>query len=92
MRKANEIRKWAAFLLVAVDEGALPSEYEVLLEKLAAGKVEVSKVSRRDMPWFWLRWNGATTVSGTLIACHLAGIRVFVTGGMGEFTGEQREF
>ena len=26
---------------------------------------------------------GATTVSGTLIACHLAGIRVFVTGGIG---------
>jgi len=26
---------------------------------------------------------GATTVSGTLIACQLAGIRVFVTGGIG---------
>lgn len=27
--------------------------------------------------------SGGTTVSGTMIAAHLAGIRVFVTGGVG---------
>ena len=27
--------------------------------------------------------NGGTTVSGTMIAAHLAGIPVFVTGGIG---------
>ncbi|MBM55363.1 MAG: pseudouridine-5-phosphate glycosidase [Euryarchaeota archaeon] len=71
--------------LVAVDEGVLHVGVdEVLLEKLASDKVEVSKVSRRDMPVVLASGGtGATTVSGTLIACHLAGIRVFVTGGIG---------
>ncbi len=73
--------------LVAVDGGKLHVGVgEELLEKLARNGdvVEVKKVSRRDIPVVLAKGEtGATTVSGTLIACHLAGIRVFVTGGIG---------
>ena len=53
------------------------------LEELGNAK-NVAKVSRRDLP-FVLSTGciGATTVAATMIAAHLAGIRVFVTGGIG---------
>ena len=42
------------------------------------------KVSRRDLPLVISRkMDGATTVAGTMIAAHMAGIRLFVTGGIG---------
>lgn len=71
--------------IVAIDDGKLNVGIgEELLEKLALKKVEVKKVSRRDLPVVLASGEiGATTVSGTLIACHLVGIRVFVTGGIG---------
>ena len=71
--------------IVAIDDGKLNVGIgEELLEKLADKKVEVKKVSRRDMPVVLASGaTGATTVSGTLIACHIAGIKVFVTGGIG---------
>lgn len=71
--------------IVAIDEGKLHVGVgDELLEKLASNKVEVAKVSRRDIPVVLASGGtGATTVSGTLIACHIAGIRVFVTGGIG---------
>jgi pseudouridine-5'-phosphate glycosidase len=44
----------------------------------------VVKCSRRDLPVVVARGlNGATTVAGTMIVAALAGIRVFVTGGIG---------
>lgn len=44
----------------------------------------VAKVSRRDLPYVLATGGiGATTVAATMIAAHLAGIRVFVTGGIG---------
>ncbi len=71
--------------LVAVDGGKLHvGVVGDLLEKLASKNETVRKVSRRDMPVVLAKSEtGATTVSGTLIACHLAGIKVFVTGGIG---------
>ncbi|HKL11303.1 MAG TPA: pseudouridine-5'-phosphate glycosidase [Clostridia bacterium] len=57
------------------------SEQEI--EYLATAK-NVMKVSRRDFPYVMaMGGDGATTVSGTMIAAELAGIRVFVTGGVG---------
>jgi pseudouridine-5'-phosphate glycosidase len=49
------------------------------------GKAEnVRKVSRRDLPFVVASGEmGATTVAGTMICAKLAGIRVFVTGGIG---------
>jgi len=48
-----------------------------------AGKV-VRKCSRRDIPIAIAQGeDGATTVAGTMIAAHLAGIPIFATGGIG---------
>jgi pseudouridine-5'-phosphate glycosidase len=45
---------------------------------------EAVKVSRRDLPAVLARGGlGATTVAGTMICAALAGIEVFVTGGIG---------
>ncbi len=45
---------------------------------------EVVKVSRRDLPMVAAeKLHGATTVAGTMIAAQLAGIKIFVTGGVG---------
>ncbi len=44
----------------------------------------VRKCSRRDLPIaVGLGEDGATTVAGTMIVAHMAGIRVFATGGIG---------
>lgn len=34
--------------------------------------------------------NGGTTIAGTMILAHLAGIKVFATGGLGESTKAAR--
>ncbi len=48
-----------------------------------AGK-DVRKCSRRDIPIaISQREDGATTVAGTMIIAHLAGIPIFATGGIG---------
>lgn len=53
------------------------------LLKLATEK-EVSKVSRRDLAEVLAKKiTGATTVATTMICANLAGIKVFVTGGVG---------
>ncbi len=45
---------------------------------------DVMKVSRRDIPFaIAQKLDGATTVAGTMIGASLAGISVFVTGGIG---------
>ena len=52
----------------------------------------VWKVSRRDLPYVQARGlDGATTVSATMLAAHLAGIRVFATGGIGGVHREASE-
>ncbi len=75
--------------------GAVPATVAVVDGKLQVGctiedltalatSPDVLKVSRRDLPLALARKKlGATTVSGTLIGCELAGIRVFATGGIG---------
>ena len=63
-------------------------EHEELNE--LAEDSEAIKVSRRDLASALVRQqNGGTTVSGTMICAHKAGIRVFVTGGIG---GVHRDF
>ncbi|XP_041692879.2 pseudouridine-metabolizing bifunctional protein C1861.05 [Coregonus clupeaformis] len=53
------------------------------LDYLAQSKTSL-KVSRRDLPYAISKGLcGGTTVSGTMIAAHRAGIHVFVTGGVG---------
>lgn len=78
-------------------EGAVPATIAVLdgtvrvglsrreIESLAELSPEsVRKCSRRDFPIAIAgRENAATTVAGTMIVAHLAGIRVMATGGIG---------
>jgi pseudouridine-5'-phosphate glycosidase len=53
------------------------------LEWLASAK-NVLKLSRNDLPYAIATQKiGATTVAATMIAAHLAGIKVFATGGIG---------
>ena len=59
--------------------GLTPEEIEYL--GTAKG---VMKVSRRDFPVVMAKkLDGATTVAGTMMAASMAGIKVFVTGGIG---------
>lgn len=75
--------------------GAVPATIAVLggqitvglnrdqLEYLASAK-KVRKCSRRDLPLVVARGeDGATTVAGTMIVAHWAGIKIFGTGGIG---------
>ncbi|CUJ26804.1 pseudouridine-5'-phosphate glycosidase [Cognatishimia activa] len=77
------------------ENGATPATIAVLngtlhiglddaqLEALATAK-DVMKVSRADMPVCMATGRtGATTVAATMIGAHLAGIKVFATGGIG---------
>jgi pseudouridine-5'-phosphate glycosidase len=51
---------------------------------LAFEGTKVKKVSRRDLPYVLSsKTLGATTVSSTMIAAEMAGIDIFVTGGIG---------
>jgi pseudouridylate synthase len=70
--------------IVAISEGKVCVGIDdALLERLAKEK-GVLKVSRRDIPIaIASKALGATTVSGTLVIAHAAGIKVFVTGGIG---------
>ncbi|KAJ2873141.1 hypothetical protein GGH93_003444 [Coemansia aciculifera] len=54
------------------------------LEQLGKSGSSAIKTSRRDMAAVLSqRLLGATTVSGTMVAAHMAGIQVFATGGIG---------
>ena len=54
------------------------------IEYIANKKVEVLKVSRKDVPVAIARkQNGALTVSATSLICDMVGIKFFATGGIG---------
>jgi len=77
------------------DNGAVPATVGIIDGKIKVGLTkeeieflgksdEVVKVSRRDYPVVLAeKRHGATTVAGTMIAADLAGIKIFVTGGVG---------
>lgn len=69
---------------IAVMDGVLHIGLDdAQLEALATAK-NVMKVSRADMPvCIATGRTGATTVAATMIGAHLAGIKVFATGGIG---------
>ena len=75
--------------------GAIPATVAVLAGKICVGleadqlaylaqAPDVAKASRRDLPAYLAQGRAAaTTVAATMIGAHLAGIRVFATGGIG---------
>ena len=77
------------------EHGAIPATIAIIngrikiglskeeLEFMATSK-EILKASRRDLPAVLAKgFSAATTVSATMICANLAGIKVFVTGGIG---------
>ena len=77
------------------DAGAVPATIAVIGGKICIGlssdqlellgaSPDAMKVSRRDLPYVVAQGRlGATTVAATMICAALAGIAVFVTGGIG---------
>lgn len=78
------------------ENGAVPATIAILGGRLKAGLSpeeiehlgkagrEVAKVSRRDLAAIVARGaDGATTVTTTMIIAHMAGIKIFATGGIG---------
>jgi pseudouridine-5'-phosphate glycosidase len=75
--------------------GAVPATIAVLQGKIIVGlskdeieylgqRTDVRKCSRRDLPIaVALAEDAATTVAGTMIVAHMAGITIFATGGIG---------
>ena len=93
---ANVETAWAMEAAVR-ESGAVPATIAVLAGKITVGLTRadierlgalpygtVRKCSRRDLPIaVGLGEDAATTVAGTMIIAHMAGIRVFSTGGIG---------
>ncbi len=78
------------------ENGAVPATIAVIGGRLKAGLTEeeityfgkkgtaIAKASRRDLAVLCARGeDGATTVTTTMIIAHMAGIRIFATGGIG---------
>jgi len=77
------------------EEGAVPATIALMAGKIRIGlddeqlralatSDDVAKVSRRDIAAVLAGGGlGATTVAGTMLAAHMAGISVFATGGIG---------
>ncbi|KAB7672522.1 pseudouridine-5'-phosphate glycosidase [Bacillus sp. B1-b2] len=75
--------------------GAVPATIAIINGKIKIGLTDdeieflaksddIEKASRRDLPFLIAgKKNGATTVAATMICAELAGIEVFVTGGIG---------
>ena len=81
VRKGGAIPATIAIIQGRVHVGLTDDELEYL-GKLAG--TAVRKCSRRDIPLaIGNKEDGATTVAGTMILAHQAGIRLFATGGIG---------
>ena len=78
------------------DHGAVPATIAIIGGRLKAGLTEeeieyfgkkgqsIHKASRRDLAVLCARGeDGATTVATTMIIAHMAGIKIFATGGIG---------
>jgi len=78
------------------ENGAVPATIAIIGGRLKAGlsaeEIEyfgkkglaITKASRRDLPVLCARGeDGATTVTTTMIIAHMAGIKIFATGGIG---------
>lgn len=81
VREGGAIPATIAILQGQIHVGLTPDQLEYLATRPMA---QVRKCSRRDLPLAIARGeDGATTVAGTMIVAHLAGIEIFATGGIG---------
>lgn len=96
LRVEAEVRAHGAVpATVAIVEGRLKAGLAAQqIEQLGRLGQQVTKVSRRDIPFVMAAGaNGATTVAATMLIAAMAGIRVFATGGIGGVhRGAQQSF
>ncbi len=79
IRSAGAVPATIAIIDGKICIGLVPEQLELL-----ATSPDAMKVSRRDLPYVLsTRRLGATTVAATMICAQMAGIHVFVTGGIG---------
>lgn len=91
----NNVKMALKLQEISLDHGVVPATIAIIKGKLHVGltnsEIEylaktkgVLKVSRPDFATCMaLGLDGATTVAGTMIAAHLAKIKIFATGGIG---------
>lgn len=80
VRQAGAVPATCAILDGRIRAGLSPDE----IERIGRAGAAIPKASRRDLPYLLGQGlHGATTVASTMIAAHLAGIRLFATGGIG---------
>ncbi len=80
VREAGAVPATCAIIGGKLKAGLNTAEIEIL----GKGGSAIPKASRRDLPYLVSQQkDGATTVASTMIIAHLAGIRIFATGGIG---------
>ncbi len=80
IREAGAVPATIAIIGGRLKAGLSPEE----IEYVGKNGAKVAKASRRDLPVLVARGaDGATTVTTTMIIAHMAGIKVFATGGIG---------
>lgn len=80
LRHGDAIPATIALLDGAIRVGLSPAE----IERLGQTGNQARKVSRRDIALTLAKkQTGATTVAATMLIAHMAGIRIFATGGIG---------
>ena len=76
------------------DNGAIPATIAIIKGEIIIGideqqmdylaKNDIKKASRMDLPYIISKkYSASTTVAATMICAQMAGIKVFVTGGIG---------
>ena len=81
VRKGGAVPATIAILQGKIQVGLTEAQLEYLGTRPSA---DVRKCSRRDLPVIMAqKEDGATTVAGTMILAHAAGIPIFATGGIG---------
>ena len=81
VRRGGAVPATIAILSGRIHIGLTATQLEYLSRRPAG---TVRKCSRRDLPLVvGLGEDGATTVAGTMILAHMAGIPIFATGGIG---------
>jgi len=82
IRAQGGIPATCAFINGVPHVGLMSHQLQFLAEK--AQEKKVNKVSRRDIGYTMANSiNGGTTIASTMILSHMAGIKVFATGGLG---------
>ena len=81
VREGGAIPATIAIIQGRIHVGLNPEQIEYLALR---PQHEIHKCSRRDLPLVLAqKLDGSTTVAGTMILAHLAGIAIFATGGIG---------